>query len=207
MRTPLAALLLLAFVAAAPAGAQPTRAPAAGEALYRLSCAGPLSARTTEADLRRLYGAANVTRGTIYGPEGDEIPGTILFDGDPQRRAEVIWNDAERRTGFGTLRTSGRRWSTQHGLRPGSPIAEVQRMNGRPFDLSGFGWDYGGSPNFEGGRLAPPAAPGCYISYDLAPAEDATSTQALGEATYRSDSRAVRSQRPVVGRVTLSFGD
>lgn len=209
MRTAILAAAVLAAVAApvavqAQAAARRPSTPAAAPA-YRLACAGPFSARTTEADLRRLFGAANVTRERVNTVEAEEANATVLFARDPSRRAEVFWIDDARHPGFSGLRTAGRAWTTQHGLRVGSPIADVQRVHGRPFNLSGFGWDYGGVPDFEGGRLAQPTAPGCHIGYDLVPAENANSTQALGEGTYRSDSAAVRSQRPQVGRITLSF--
>lgn len=210
MRTVLIAAAVLSALAS-PAAAQARRpapaapAPSAAAPAYRLACAGPFSARTTEADLRRLFGAANVTRERVNTVESEEANATVLFARDPNRRAEIFWIDDTRHTGFSGLRTAGRAWTTQHGLRVGSPIADVQRVHGRPFNLSGFGWDYGGTPDFEGGRLEQPTAPGCYIGYDLIPAENATSTQALGEGTFRSDSAAVRSQRPQVGRITLSF--
>ena len=208
----IAALSAITF--AAPAAAQPGRAgparppaPAGAPAPdYRLTCDGPFSARTSEADLRRMYGAANVRHQMVDGAEGEQVPATVIFENDESRLAEVFWSNDARRSGFDSIRTGGRRWVTRDNLRVGSPIADVERANGGPFPLSGFGWDYGGAPNFERGRLGRNPR-GCFIGLGLAPDETANSDRALGEDTYQSNSAAVRSQRPRIGQITLSFGN
>lgn len=200
-----ASLAALAL-AGAPSLAQPRRAPArAAEANYRLTCDGPFSARTTEADLRRIFGAANVRHQMVSGAEGDQVPATVLFENDESRRAEVFWVNDARRTGFSSISTTGRRWISRDGLRVGSPIAAVERANGRPFMISGFGWDYGGIPqDWRGGRLDMSRSR-CRIGFDLAPVGSSDSSEATGDASFRSDSAAVRSQHPEIFRMTLSF--
>jgi hypothetical protein len=43
-----------------------------------------------------------------------------------------------------------------YGIRPGTSIAELNRINGRSFDFFGFGWDYGGfiTQNWSDGALS-----------------------------------------------------
>lgn len=199
----------LAATAAPSAAAQPRRpaAVASADANYRLTCDGPFSRRTTEADLRRMYGAANVRHQMVSGAEGDEVPATVLFENDESRRAEVFWTNDARRTGFSSIRTAGRRWISRDGLRVGSPIADAERANGRPFILSGFGWDYGGMvQDWRGGRLDMARAR-CHVGFDFSPVGTSNSNEAVGDAPFRSDSRAMRSQHPAVGRISLSFDD
>ena len=41
------------------------------------------------------------------------------------------------------------KWLTPFGIRIGTPFGEVEKQNGKPFRLNGFGWDLGGSARFD----------------------------------------------------------
>jgi hypothetical protein len=47
----------------------------------------------------------------------------------------------------------GKDWKLPGGLRRGMSIEQVEKINGKPFQVMGFGWDYAGWANFEGGGL------------------------------------------------------
>lgn len=202
-----------ASVLAAPAAAQPRRpAPAPAAPALSLTCDGPIRATTTEADLRRIFGAANVRRETIPMAEGQEVAATVVYPNDPARRLEVTWSDPARRTriesagvrAFGEERR-GTAWRGPANLRVGSTLADVERANGRPFTVGGFGWDYGGYVlDWRGGRLRQPERP-CRVGVRMEPGADASGDGALGEGSFRSDSRGVRAQRPVVSEIALGF--
>jgi hypothetical protein len=51
------------------------------------------------------------------------------------------------------VRIIGKGWKFANGLKLGMNIAEVEKVNGKPYELSGFDWDYGGYANFKGGKL------------------------------------------------------
>ena len=45
-------------------------------------------------------------------------------------------------------------WRSKKGIGLGSLLAEIEALNGKPFEMSGFGWDYGGNiTDFKGGKL------------------------------------------------------
>jgi hypothetical protein len=44
-------------------------------------------------------------------------------------------------------------WGTEYGLGLGTTLKELEKMNGKPFQFAGFGWDYGGIVTWEGGNL------------------------------------------------------
>ncbi|MBK8092805.1 MAG: hypothetical protein IPK32_12675 [Verrucomicrobiaceae bacterium] len=102
-------------------------------------------------DIERAYGKGSLKQMKLDGPEGTEIEGARLFAG-ADRELEIIW-DEEKKT-VSDIRIVGKAWSFANGLKIGLSIAEVEKINGKPYKVSGFDWDYGGYANFEGGKLA-----------------------------------------------------
>jgi hypothetical protein len=109
-----------------------------------------------EAALAGRLGAANVARDTLWLAEGAHTLGTVLFPADPRRRVEVAWSDTVRRARpeFVRVNTDSSQWRVVPGVGMGTTLAELERLNGRPFKLLGFHWDYEGTvSSWEGGRL------------------------------------------------------
>ena len=50
-------------------------------------------------------------------------------------------------------------------------ITDVEALNGEPFTLSGFFWDYGGSAGFDTGKLSGLAG-GCVLNLQFSPSLD-----------------------------------
>ena len=108
---------------------------------------GAISTSTTRQDLVTRYGDANVTDQEIDVGEGETESGTVLFADDKKRTITILWNDAEAKASpkFVILREKGSLWRTAHGVSIGTSLRELERINGRPFTLSGLGWDYEGT--------------------------------------------------------------
>lgn len=114
---------------------------------------GPITTRTTRSDLVKYFGAANVKNASIYRGEGQSVPGTVVYDKDPKRRMEITWAP-NKRVGDITISGSSSVWHTQSGIGLGTSLAELQRLNGKPFKFSGFDWDLGGRiQSWQGGKL------------------------------------------------------
>ncbi len=130
-------------------------------------CGGPLGADGTEAGLIDAYGKDNVVTGEVDGPEGTTIVATTVFPNDPERSFQVYWWDEEAHEGLASFSLPAGA-TAPGGLRPGMTAAEVEALNGGPFTITGFGWDYGGFANFgETGALANLPG-GCYPSVRFA---------------------------------------
>ena len=120
--------------------------------------AGPIEPTSSLADINRLFGRNNVVQQTVYGAEGAEkFEVTVVYPGTADEIL-VFWRDniygsAPERV---SIRQEQSRWRTVHGIRPGTSMAELNRINGRSFDFLGFGWDYGGyiKQNWNGGAMA-----------------------------------------------------
>jgi hypothetical protein len=118
---------------------------------------GAITPRTSEADLKRIYGRRNVRTTKVSIGEGEYEPGTVVYPNDPLKMIEIIWKDARRRRFPQRIQLTGERsvWTTRHGISLGTRLKELERINGKPFVLAGFGWDYAGTVvSWEGGKLA-----------------------------------------------------
>ena len=118
---------------------------------------GPLNLHTTHEDLVHTFGAMNVVeQDGIDGMSGDMEYATILFPKDSQRKIEIVWRDGDKRTAPRSVTISGdeSKWKAEHGVSLGTSLKYLEKLNGRPFRLAGFGWDYSGTvTSWEQGLL------------------------------------------------------
>jgi hypothetical protein len=91
----------------------------------------------TRADVIKAFGS-NAVDQKVRRPEGERDRATELYPKDAKRRLEITWGDqkARRRP---TIRITGEStWSTASGLSLGLTLADIERMNGKPFRLYGY---------------------------------------------------------------------
>src|SRR5207302_3737363 len=103
-----------------------------------------------------------------------------------------IWKD---QPGPASLRVRGARsqWAIAPGISLGTSLAEIERVNGGPFALTGFAWDYSGTiVGWQGGRLEHLRTGVPHVFIRLQPTDPSTpSTQAdydgvMGERYFSS---------------------
>lgn len=186
---------------------RPARAPAAQA--KSVSCAGPFASTTSHAQLEAAFGAKNVVYTQVDAPEGAKLNASVIFPNDPKRRLEVLWQDEQGRAQPSAIVITGAsQWAAPGGLRLGMPLPDVERHNGKPFTLSGFGWDYGGSAtDWEGGKLDQPAG-SCRIGLRFA--LDATTTPETrgkvdGDRPFLSNDAAIRAAKPKVSEIVIGY--
>ncbi|MEO1145452.1 MAG: hypothetical protein AAFY26_07630 [Cyanobacteria bacterium J06638_22] len=112
---------------------------------------GAIDASTSRTELAELYGEENLTDADIPVGEGFVEAGTALDMGEG-RSLNLIWND-ETRTQPLEARDLGEAWKLPEGIGVGTTLGELEEILGL-FELTGFGWDYGGTVFFEGTPLA-----------------------------------------------------
>jgi hypothetical protein len=118
---------------------------------------GPITALTTRADLGRLFPADAIEDDQIELDEGMLQPATMIYKKDPARTLAISWKDEHPKEIFICFgrRRGPCRWESQGGVKTGIRLNELERMNGKPFTISGFGWNYGGNvQSWDGGKLA-----------------------------------------------------
>jgi hypothetical protein len=208
------ALALVALTACSPRPVSQTEntassiAPVSVVAGDQLDCASPAGPKTTGKELVERYGK-DLVFGDVGGPEGTQLMGAMLYKDDPKRRIDIVWWD-DARTVVSTVRTRGEenRVTGPMGLHIGSSLAEVEAANGKPFTISGFGWDYGGfAMDYKDGTLNSLPS-GCHISLRF---DNVTGTGPMPEGIsgdgvqVSSDDARVKQFAPVVTEISVGW--
>lgn len=158
-----------------------------------------VAGKTKPADLARLYGAGNVRKEMMDEPGGGEMhPGAFVFKETPDA-LQVHFSDDGKSIAYVTV--LGKNWASKDGLRVGTSAAELERLNGGPFDFYGFGFDYGGQV-FAGG-----AALKDYDIFIHPTREDDAAMEQLTkpEAKVSSSHPAVKTAGLAVSFISVSF--
>src|SRR5262249_33332195 len=119
---------------------------------------GPVTRNSTEQSVRQTFGKLAAKENIGVG-EGVEEPGLVLNPSNPRRRLEITWNDDRPphpamificRSEY----NEDCQWRTAQGISIGTTLRELEKLNGKPFEMVGWGSDVGGNlTSFQGGRL------------------------------------------------------
>jgi hypothetical protein len=177
--------------------------------------AGPVGPATSEQDLIRQLGPARVKRADIYVGEGEHQPGTLVDGEDPARALAILWRDPATRSNpsivficYG-LQRGQCQWKTAEGITIGTTLGRLEQLNGGPFRLFGFAWDYEGTvASWEGGALSRWDARGRLLvrlrpgpaAYEL-PAY----SQVRGDREFSSAHPAMRKLNPTIYQMMLEW--
>ncbi|MCZ8019359.1 hypothetical protein [Novosphingobium sp.] len=197
--------LLAAPLAAASKAAAAKPAVAGAPVAQPLTCSLPVSQRDSAASLKRRFGRAAVVT-SIAGPEGTTVKAVVLWARDPRRRLEVTFWDEQMTKPAGVLLGDGARHWSVGGIRLGDSLARVEAINGKPFQLGGFEWDYGGYlQDARGGKLG--VLPGgCRVSVRFGlSGKGAVENGILGDVTLQSSEAKVRAALPVVTDLAIGW--
>lgn len=177
---------------------------------------GAIVAGTSLADLVKIFGPANVQEANIDVGEGEYHQGAVVYPGDPTRKAEIVWKDANGKRLpeeiiIRDYRMYKSLWRTPEGITLGTTLKALERLNGRPFLLTGFDWDYGGTvTSWRQGRLE--QALGRKLTLRLDPATPDPSkivgqayNSVVGDQDVRSDFWVMQQLNPRVYQIVISF--
>jgi hypothetical protein len=172
-----------------------------------------IEADNSVTELQRRFGPANVTQAKIDLGEGESADGTVIYADDPTLRVEIVWKDASRHAPA-TARVRGKdsKWGLAPGITLGTSLKEIERLNGGPFTLTGFAYDYSGTIiDWNGGRLASlrSGLPHAFIRLepDNAPAAstEADYKDVLGDRDFSSNREAMQRLNPRAYEFIVSF--
>ena len=159
---------------------------------------GPMDASITREKLVALYGADNLADTDYPIGEGETVPGTIIFPGT-SREATVLWMQGQAGQKIDRVVISGEEWLLPDGIRHGDELEAVEEINGGPFMIYGFGWDYGGVGYFKGGALDRKVQIWFRPSDEESPEYQAV----LGDSLFNSTDPAMRAVDPRVAEVAI----
>ncbi|WP_247236210.1 hypothetical protein [Telluribacter sp. SYSU D00476] len=177
---------------------------------------GNVVPQSTEANLIEHLGAENVRRDTIYIGEGEYRIGTTLFKGTPDE-AQILWKDTvnwarpELVRIIPATQPQNSQWQVQGGVHIGATLKETERLNGKPFELYGFGWDYGGTVvDWKGGKLTYSRNGKSYLGaifvYEYKEAEqDLLAEKVMGDSRFMSSNPAMQQLNPHIYSLEIRF--
>jgi hypothetical protein len=96
----------------------------------------------------------------------------------------------------------GAAWKTKEGVHIGTTLAELERVNGGPFQFSGFGWDYGGAV------FSSPRGKLHGLGVTIAPSKNEDSKQAqqvMGDRQISSRHPALKNMGVTVSQIVIGF--
>ncbi|MBX7174157.1 MAG: hypothetical protein K1X72_24505 [Pyrinomonadaceae bacterium] len=174
---------------------------------------GEITSRTSEADLKKIYGSKNVKRDEIGLGEGETMPGTVVFPNDEKKRFSIVWKNEKTRNSPDFIQFFGEKspWKINNGVGIGTTLKELEKLNGKPFELAGFQWDYSGTVySWKSGKLAKLFGnDGNKVSlmlnpdYEKAPAKDLDAM--VGDGGFSSSHKSMQRLNPRVSYIIIKF--
>jgi hypothetical protein len=180
----------------------------AAQPAHTVACSGAFAKDSSHVKLAQMVGANNIEYGQVSGAGGSALNASILYGKDPKRRLEVLWQNEAARSDTSLIVITGQsQWHGPKGLRLGLALAALEKLNGKPFRLSGFDQPDGSAVlDWNGGALA--SLPGgCQVGVKLKPDSKATPDAlkaAAGKELMSSDA-TVRAVKPVIGEIIFGY--
>jgi hypothetical protein len=204
----LLALLTLPVCLHATASFAQAQPPAA--APLTLACSGPFAKDSSHAKLQQAFGAQAVTIQKVDGAEGETFEASVLYRAEPAKRLEVSWNDDKKRSGLSSASVKKpSTWTGPEGIHIGMTLDEVAAINGQPFKLNGFEWDYGGYVVDLKGKLATlPGGCGLMLRFSPGMTLDAKKHAGLiGEKKLSSSDAKLLAVKPVLTSWSIGYAE
>ena len=143
---------------------------------------------------------------------------------DESKTIRILWVDPEKKVRPVSVEITGAEsmWKTASGISLGTPLTKVQAINGKPFKLYGFEWDYGGMlsdgndgnikglPHEDSEGNFRPVFLGLTFQHDFEAKPDYPQdkyAEVSGDSEFSSDHPAMQAMDPVVYSIFVSFPD
>jgi len=176
---------------------------------HLIICSGVFGPDSSHVKLAAAFRAKNVEFTQVDGNAGAKVMASILFAKDPTQRLEVWWSNPARRSDTHLIVINGRSdWTAPGDVHLGLTLADLERLNGKPFKLSGFDRNSVATlSNWNGGQLA--AIPGgCKVGISLRAALSAppsTLNSLPADREFTSADAALRAVNPTVSEILVAY--
>ncbi len=165
-----------------------------------------LNSKTSEADLIKIVGKKNVERVERWYAEGTErVVGSVFFKDTPQSFF-ITWKDTVNFKNPEWIEIHGDKslWELDNGIKIGTELKDLVKLNGKHFNFSGFDWDYGGYTVFEKGSLESD----CYsilLYYDYKDLFENEWNQIVGDQIVSTKNPVLNKIKVYVDAITFYF--
>lgn len=104
-------------------------------------------------EIKVAYADAKPVEDTGMFDEGTEERAYIILYPETPDEIHITWEDAEK-TQIHDIRFSETgKWSSKTGIVVGTTYEELNKLNEKEISFYGFGWDYSGAVDWNGGKL------------------------------------------------------
>jgi len=202
--------VLHAATDAASASAVPGARPASQAARAQVvTCSGTFAKDSSHLKLAMTFDSRNIAFTDVESTGGTKVPASVLFPNDAKRRLEVWWSNPAARSGTYLIVINGKStWTAPGDMKLGLTLAQLEKLNHKPFKLKGFTKDGTATvSDWDGGALA--ALPGgCKSGLSLRP-DPKASADAIAALTadkeYSSSDPAIRAAKPAVSEILIGY--
>jgi hypothetical protein len=182
--------------------------PAPAVAGHTVACSGTFAKDSSHLKLAMTYDSKNITF-TDVDANGSKVPASVLFPKDPKRRLEVWWANPAARSDTYLIVINGKSdWSAPGGLRLGLNLAQLEKLNHKPFKLKGFDKDGTATvSDWDGGALTSlPGGCKSGVSLRADPKVAADTVAALpADKEYSSADSEMRAVKPAVSEILIGY--
>ena len=193
---------------AAKPAAQAQGKSAAGATLKAVACSGAFSKDSSNLKLAIMFDEQNVTFNDIT-VNGASVGASTIYAKDPRRRLEIWWQNPANRSGIYLILINGQStWAAPGGMKLGQTLADLEKLNKKPFKLKGVDKDNTiAVSDWDGGALA--VLPGgCKSGVTLQPdpkaGPDALSALPANKE-FSSNDPAMRDVKPKISEILIGY--
>jgi hypothetical protein len=174
-----------------------------------IACSGVFAKDSSHAKLASAFRSQNVSFAQVDTTAGGKAMASVLYAKDPKRRLEVWWSKPATKSDTHLIVINGQSdWIAPGEIHLGLTLAELEKLNGKPFKLSGFDKDQVATlVDWDGGTLSAPAG-GCKIGISLRadPKVPAAALATLpADRAYASSDTSLRATNPTVGEILVAY--
>ncbi len=182
--------------------------PAAGAGMKAVTCSGAFSKDSSNLKLAIMFDQKNVSYNDI-SVNGSSVGASTVYPKDPKRRIDIWWQNPANRSGIYLILINGQStWVAPGGMKLGLTLADLEKLNHKPFKLKGFDKDNNATvSDWDGGALATLAG-GCKSGVTLQPDSKASpeSISALpADKEFSSNDPAMRDVKPKVSEILIGY--
>jgi hypothetical protein len=174
-----------------------------------IACSGVFAKDSSHGKLASAFQPRNVSNTQVDTNSGGKATASVLYAKDPRRRLEVWWSKPDSKSDTHLIVINGQSdWIAPGELHLGLTLAELEKLNGKPFKLSGFDGNHVATlSDWDGGTLSALAG-GCKVGISLR-ADAKASAAALGslpaDHAFSSSDAALRAVNPTVSEILVAY--
>ena len=174
-----------------------------------IACSGVFAKDSSHTKLASAFQSRNVSSTQVDNNVGGKTTASVIYAKDPKRRLEVWWSKSASKSDTHLIVINGQSdWIAPGELHLGLTLAELEKLNGKAFKLSGFDRDHVATlSDWDGGTLSALAG-GCKVGISLRadPKTPAAALSALpADRAFASSDASLRAANPTVSEILVAY--